>query len=169
MGDNPIVQVYSQECPHEEAFIVGTKDGLTRLRQAIDEALEKSVSHADVFVSDGEGYTLGVLLNEADWIAKEWCGLKNPYTHEIFKEHREDCVWPDNLYWERTNAHGTASPIVLAFPSAAKHIDFKMVIIKLLEYAQHTASCAKSLGANSTNACTCGVRDAMAEAKKTIE
>lgn len=41
---------------HSEAHIVGSRAGLTALRDAINSALDSREATADVFASDGEGY-----------------------------------------------------------------------------------------------------------------
>ena len=54
------VNVYPQAAPHQPAQLLATAAGLRTLRDAIDAALETGVANADVFASDGEGYSLVV-------------------------------------------------------------------------------------------------------------
>ncbi len=57
------LHVYAQSHEHDEAYLIGTRDALVQLREAIDIALSnkarrrESVSVADFFSSDGEGYS----------------------------------------------------------------------------------------------------------------
>lgn len=73
----PIVQVYDHQDSHMEVFIVGNKEGLLKLRNAIDSALESKSNFdiAPVFVSDGEGYELVVVNNKLSFE-----NLMLPYT-----------------------------------------------------------------------------------------
>ena len=52
--------VYPQQSPHQPAQLLATAAGLRALRDAIDVALVDGVARADVFASDGEGYSLVV-------------------------------------------------------------------------------------------------------------
>lgn len=51
------LHIYAQSCWHDEAWIAGNREGLTRLRDAIDKALLDGKGNSDhVFTTDGEGY-----------------------------------------------------------------------------------------------------------------
>ncbi|MCM3442684.1 hypothetical protein AB3Z07_02765 [Metabacillus halosaccharovorans] len=74
-----VLHIYAQDAWHQEAYIVGNKEGLLELRNAIDEALKSKEAVANVFPTDGEGYDAYVLLvdeNEED----KFHSLKLPYT-----------------------------------------------------------------------------------------
>lgn len=60
------LHLYPQEDEHDDAFIVGTRIGLIKLRDSINAALsnkyegKSSDSLSEHFTSDGEGYDLTV-------------------------------------------------------------------------------------------------------------
>jgi hypothetical protein len=60
------LHVYAQSCEHDEAYIVGTRDDLVKLRNAIDSALGAKAKHRSsdsvepFFDAAGEGYDLYV-------------------------------------------------------------------------------------------------------------
>lgn len=76
------VHVYPQFCQHEPAFIFGDREGLIRLRDAIDRTLAEpsdAVAHADIFTADGEGYCIVALCLESE----EMHQLLLPYQDEF--------------------------------------------------------------------------------------
>lgn len=60
MKDNWL-HVYGQFCWHSEAYIRGTREGLVVLRDALNTAIETGSGSAEVFASDGEGYSVDVI------------------------------------------------------------------------------------------------------------
>lgn len=60
------LHLHAQQFEHDDAYVVGTRESLTRLRDAIDVALANKAQHkssdalAEFFTSDGEGYDLYV-------------------------------------------------------------------------------------------------------------
>jgi len=58
-----ILQIYAQEFEHQDAYIVGNKEALLKLRNAIDEAIATEESSIELFCADGEGYNL-IILNK---------------------------------------------------------------------------------------------------------
>lgn len=74
------LHIYAQACWHDEAWIAGNREGLTRLRDAIDKALLDGHGKSDrVFTADGEGYHV-VAMKLAD---QEFGKLGMPYTAKI--------------------------------------------------------------------------------------
>ena len=73
-----LLNIYGQAFYHQEARIIGNKEGLIQLRNTIDKALiegtattESDVKHDDgntaLFASDGEGYEIIVECQNDDW------------------------------------------------------------------------------------------------------
>ena len=59
----PILHVYGPSGPHDEPLIVGSREALERLRDAIDRSLERVHSaQTGFFTADGEGFDLHVLM-----------------------------------------------------------------------------------------------------------
>lgn len=55
----PLLHIIAQKAWHDPSFIIGTRDALERLKNAIDAALSDGVVHcAEVFAADGEGYSV---------------------------------------------------------------------------------------------------------------
>ncbi|RJX18213.1 MAG: hypothetical protein C4570_07170 [Ammonifex sp.] len=92
-----ILHVHAQLVPHDEAFIVGNREGLLALRKAIDAALEGGRGEAEAFVSDGEGFSAYVILQEGDLWSSEWIKAVVPYVKDWAAEDRKNVVWP----WSR--------------------------------------------------------------------
>lgn len=79
----PILHVYAQPSHHFEAHIIGTRDALLSLRQAIDAALQNIHEDACVFASDGEGYSCVVRCVAEQWapaLAPEYSDFPGPWT-----------------------------------------------------------------------------------------
>ena len=85
MSDTRYLHIYAQAFWHEEAVIVGNRDALLALADAIQYAANvDGETHAEAFTADGEGYTVRVRLMDYDGMRK----LRLPYTDE-------DANWKD--------------------------------------------------------------------------
>jgi len=70
------LHIYAQYCHHTEAEIVGTKESLEKLRNAIDRTLNQGYYIFEDEVNDGEGYEIYVtMLSE-----EEMMNQHHPYT-----------------------------------------------------------------------------------------
>ena len=82
----PLVHIHGQYSPHDMAGIVGTEEGLKRIRDAIDKAIKSGSSSADLMTDDGEGYGLAIVMdgpkNYGAWKNDSGWGL--PYIDDIF-------------------------------------------------------------------------------------
>ena len=88
-----LLHIYAQPWEHSDAWIVGTRDGLTALRDALTRALASERAEPTAclqFVTDGEGYACFIVPNDADWQSEKWMKLYRPYTDETAKDHRKD-------------------------------------------------------------------------------
>lgn len=95
-----LLHIYAQELNHDEAFIVGNKEGLLRLKEAIDKALnEEAYLSRNVFVSDGEGYNVVVICNDKEPQDDTWQNLILPYTNEMY-HFGDDQKYPSDLLGE---------------------------------------------------------------------
>lgn len=81
--DIEILHIYSQPWYHQEARIIGTRKGLEKLRDQLDEVLKYNCIHPggittneNYFVNDGEGYELEIEVIPAKDIDNE----PEPYT-----------------------------------------------------------------------------------------
>ena len=83
----PILHIYAQQGPHDEAYIVGNKPALLQLRRAISAALKNENGLGEtsrfakcVSAADGEGYTVGVIQLNEDFGGRTWNELLcSPY------------------------------------------------------------------------------------------
>jgi len=84
----PLLHIYGQAAWHDEVRIIGNKDGLLALRNAITKALNSTEGNgvASVYASDGEGYEAGVLLNDSGWQGPFWYCVGLPYTKDYTTE-----------------------------------------------------------------------------------
>lgn len=92
-GTNAL-HLYAQDSWHMEAFIVGNKEGLIALREAIDEALQSETGQAvaHVFPTDGEGYEAHIIrIGEEE--EEKFHRLQLPYTGKSFNG---DIVFDDD-------------------------------------------------------------------------
>lgn len=79
---------------HDDASIVGTREGLTELRDALNAALQDGNAVASAVVRDGECYCVFVHVVEFDEMKK----MALPYTDEAAMElEGSDAIWPQNL------------------------------------------------------------------------
>jgi hypothetical protein len=60
------LHVYAQYTSHDDAIIVGTKDAVARLRDALNRALESGESVVGSTTADGEGFQVIVKVRDAD-------------------------------------------------------------------------------------------------------
>ena len=72
----PWLHITSQFHEHGEAYVTGTREGLEKLRAAIDQALLINDGVAEVYATDGEGY--GVIVRLSSTLA----GLGSPVYFE---------------------------------------------------------------------------------------
>ena len=93
----PIVHVHGPGFWHNDAYIVGNRQGLEDMKAAIDQALSKGESQAVEYVCDGEGYDLYIQLIDKPRDCEEWKNAALPYTSQDASEKRKDAVWP----WDR--------------------------------------------------------------------
>ena len=102
MNKNALLHVYGQHCEHDEVYIVGNREGLWRLKRALDKALiyekGKLIYHPEeseeVMASDGEGYDVHVICNDTEWQGEYWKNLGLPYTASSSQDMRDDAIWP---------------------------------------------------------------------------
>jgi len=88
-----LLHLYAQSWEHNDAWIVGNREGLTALRDALNRALETETTKPTAclaFATDGEGYACFIVPNDADWQSDRWMRLYLPYTDETAKDHRKD-------------------------------------------------------------------------------
>lgn len=81
-----LLHVYAQHCWHGECRIVGNKNALTVLRDAIDEALRKGKAETSAMVTDGEGYGIEIEMCDAAWESDRWERQPLPYTADYAKD-----------------------------------------------------------------------------------
>ena len=95
-----VLHIVGQMSWHDDAFIIGTREGLTRLRNAIDLALENpGKAHSAVeMCSDGEGYYAVVRCVPGDKMDEAPLG----YTEDYCRDTRK---WPS---WVTQGIDGSA-------------------------------------------------------------
>lgn len=94
-----LLHIYGQESWHNEAYIVGNKSGLQELKKAIEQALnsgrgETGEHNACIYVNDGEGYKVQIIMNNTNWLEPFWKKLALPYTEVVASDKGEDIIWP---------------------------------------------------------------------------
>jgi hypothetical protein len=81
MDDIALLHLYSPLHHHSDQHVVGNREGLLRLRAAIDRALEEGVGVETAFTNDGEGYYLNVVQDDRPW--EEW-PHEDPYINPYY-------------------------------------------------------------------------------------
>ena len=92
-----LLHIFPQLMWHTEATIIGDREALTKLRDAIDATLtsantnDQAETAFTTFAADGEGYRVLVLCREGD----VWDKIAFPYTDEVAAENREgdEVIW----------------------------------------------------------------------------
>ena len=86
--ENDFLHIYGQRSWHGEGFLIGDKASLTKLKKAIDVALEHEEAKVTMFPADGEGYDLYIKCMKED---DGWDMLASPYHDDVpyFKESKE--------------------------------------------------------------------------------
>lgn len=87
------LHIYSQPWEHCEARIVGNRMALQALTNAIGEALTtgKAETKEEIYATDGEGYTIEVIVMPDDWKDPKW---------EEYPPHYCDRGYSDDLHKE---------------------------------------------------------------------
>jgi hypothetical protein len=87
-----VLHIYGQSFWHDEAFIVGNREGLATLRDAITRALESESGAvvATAYVNDGEGFDIGIYRVHDENTDR----ISVPYTDETAAEKRDEAVHP---------------------------------------------------------------------------
>jgi len=98
LSEMKLLHIYAQEIWHGEAYIVGNRDGLLALKEAIEQALVDSKSQVDEYASDGEGYKVRVIMNDTGWLEPFWDTLALPYSEKMTREGTRSAVWPWELW-----------------------------------------------------------------------
>jgi hypothetical protein len=75
-----LLHIYSQLMWHSDASIIGNRNGLTVLRDAIDDALQNGKSETHAMVSDGEGFLVSITMENHPWHGEAWKHISMPYT-----------------------------------------------------------------------------------------
>lgn len=85
-----VLHIHEQEGNHEEAWIVGNRESLTALRDALTRAIDSDQPQSCIsFASDGEGYHVLILRVEDQ---KVWDTLLPPYCHPTRR-----FMWPPTI------------------------------------------------------------------------
>lgn len=78
-----LLHIYAQFSWHGEARIVGNRNALTVLRDAVDAALSDGKAETTAMVTDGEGYAVQIELVDRGWQHPEWENMPLPYAWPV--------------------------------------------------------------------------------------
>lgn len=87
------LHIYGQRWWHDTATVMGDRESLERLRDAIIVALENGIGECEAMTSDGEGYTVRVMLIPPE--ADLWPRFALPYRDEMAQGTSRDREWPE--------------------------------------------------------------------------
>lgn len=117
------LHIHGQRRPGNPANLVGTREGLVALRDAIDRALSgdrvgDAIAHATI--ADGGEYKLFVKMRpDGDVGNSYWDKAAVPYGHPADRERRPDAVFPWNEVWTQTPRRVTRNADQIAGCNAA--------------------------------------------------
>lgn len=96
MSELRLLHVHAQCAHHDDVRIVGNREGLKALFDAIEVALFDTdvPGKAPVMVSDGEHYDVFVRLDDSPWNSPTWTKRAVPYTDDYARETQPDAIWP---------------------------------------------------------------------------
>jgi hypothetical protein len=75
-----LLHVYAQGQWHGELRIVGNRNALLALRDALDAALVNGVTETSAMTTDGEGYPIVIEPDHGRWDSRSWESRALPYT-----------------------------------------------------------------------------------------
>ena len=90
---NEILHIYGQTSWHDNAYISGDREALTRLRNLIDFALKSGVEGMNFFCNDGEGFTTYVYCLPSHIMDT----MSTPYTADYARDSRNSYPWNVDL------------------------------------------------------------------------
>lgn len=97
-----LLHVYPQVAWHDDVHLVGNRAALEALREAIDVALKGGTGSSNEMTSDGEHYDAKVILEDSPWQGEPWSLLGMPYLADYAVDQRQDAVWPESIWHERS-------------------------------------------------------------------
>jgi len=99
---DPTLHVFAQPAPHADAWIVGNRNALIRLREALTAILDRNSMAAAVKVSvnDGEWFSLMVVMTGDGDAEGSMGSVQRPYTDEPFVDTGETTRPPYRLLTE---------------------------------------------------------------------
>ena len=89
-----VLHVYGQAFWHDEAYLVGDRRALRKLRAAVTAALNRGRGSCETFANDGEGYEIHVICVDDPATLDR---LAVPYHGKHARETSREAVWPDRL------------------------------------------------------------------------
>lgn len=88
------LHIYAQETNHDRAYIIGTREALVGLLEALQRALEQGIYADSYCTADGEGYKVVIIQTENSKIEE----LKLPYTKpELFGLEQPNHLHPEGF------------------------------------------------------------------------
>jgi hypothetical protein len=89
----PVLHIHAQQFWHGDAQIIGNRVALEALKSAIERALANGEADAgEMYVADGEGYTVCVRLRDVPIADALWHEALLPYGDEIASGDRTRAV-----------------------------------------------------------------------------
>jgi len=88
--DKAILKVYPSKYWYDDVVIIGNKEGLTKLKEAIESALAGKQACATVEETDGCQYNICSKMHDGDLLDEEWLNLPLHYDDDgITNEEQE--------------------------------------------------------------------------------
>ncbi len=88
-----LLHIYGQDYWHCPVLIVGQKNALEKLRDAIDHALQEDHGTCTACANDGEGYDVHVVMENSNWGDSVWTTMQVPYTDSCAQQTDGEPPW----------------------------------------------------------------------------
>ncbi len=88
--DKAILKVYPSKYWHDDVVIIGNREGLTKLKEAIESALAGKQACVAVEETDGCSYKVCSKMHDGDLLDEQWLNLPMHYDDgDISQEEQE--------------------------------------------------------------------------------
>lgn len=125
-NDIPLLHIYSQRYPHDEAVIIASSSGLVRLKESIEKALEIGEDDCVVTTPDMESYEIKVILSEENWRTEFWQRIQYPYSED---DENEETLTVDDIIGygiRKSEDIGKAQEIIKADRRYSQELTYKL-------------------------------------------
>lgn len=116
-----LLHVYGQSTWHGELTIIGNRNALTVLRDAIDAAIASGKAGTTAMVADGEGFAVEIEMDDSPWQEPGWKRRELPYSDPVA------CGRPDPLWYAQRLEYALRQANAELFKRGAKPVPMPLL------------------------------------------